>query len=251
VQVVSNLLHNAGKFTPSGGHIDLSARLRLSTIATEGELELTVSDNGIGIAPEMLPRVFDLFAQAEQRGAVRTQPGLGIGLALAQRLVEMHGGRIEAASSGLDQGSTFRVLLPVTSGVQVGDSLDSAGPFESVTRRVVVIDDNEDAAQIMALVLEALGSQVRIAYDGESALKAIAEFRPDVVLLDIGMPGMDGYETCRRIRFEPFGSDVFIVALTGWGQEQDKRHATEAGFDAHLTKPADPAMLERILSAVR
>jgi PAS domain S-box-containing protein len=251
VQVLSNLLHNAGKFTPSGGHIDVCARCRMSEISTESELELTVSDDGIGIATDMLPRVFELFAQAEQRGAVRSQPGLGIGLALAQRLVEMHGGRIEAASKGLDQGSTFRIVLPITSGIELVDSPDSDSRFETVTRRVLVIDDNEDAAGSMALWLEALGSQVRIAHDGESAVRAIAEFRPDVVLLDIGMPGMDGYETCRRIRFEPFGSDVFIVALTGWGQEQDKVLATKAGFDAHLTKPADPAVLERILSATR
>jgi PAS domain S-box-containing protein len=250
VQVVSNLLHNAGKFTLPGGHVDVSSRCTMPTIDTDGELELTVADDGIGISPEMLLRVFDLFTQGEQRKG-GTQPGLGIGLALARRLIEMHGGRIEATSKGLDQGSAFTIHLPITRGIAVDDSPQSDFAVQAETRRVVVIDDNEDAARTMAMLIEELGSETRIAHDGETGLKAIAEFRPDVVLLDIGMPGIDGYETCRQIRVEPFGSDLVVVALTGWGQEQDKSRAAEAGFDAHITKPADPAVLERILAAPR
>jgi PAS domain S-box-containing protein len=251
-QVLANLLNNAVKCTQPGGHIDVSAQCTMpATNDTAGEVGLTVADDGIGISEEMLQRVFDLFTQGPQAKGGRTQPGLGIGLALARRLVEMHGGRIDATSKGLDQGSTFSVHLPITPGLAAADSPQSDVPGETVTRRVVVIDDNEDAARTMAMLIEELGSETRVAHGGEAGLKVISEFRPDVVLLDIGMPGIDGFETCRRIRVEPFGSDLLIVALTGWGQERDKRRALDAGFDAHLTKPADPAVLERILVASR
>jgi PAS domain S-box-containing protein len=246
VQVLSNLLHNATKFTPAGGHVELTVRCPDATPESEGQLALIVSDTGVGIPPEMLPRVFDLFMQGEQGG--RAQPGLGIGLALARRLIEMHGGRIEASSDGAGRGSAFTIHLPIASRRAPADAVPATVAADRVARRVVVIDDNEDAAQTMAMLVDELGGETRVAHDGQAGLRSVAEFKPDVVLLDIGMPGIDGYEICRRIRREPFGQDVVIVALTGWGQEQDKQRAIESGFDAHLTKPADPATLERILA---
>jgi CheY-like chemotaxis protein/nitrogen-specific signal transduction histidine kinase len=244
VQVLSNLLHNAAKFTPPNGHVEISARSTApATRETDGKVTLTVSDDGVGISEKMLPRIFDLFTQGDH-----SQPGLGIGLALARRLVEMHGGRIEASSEGPGRGSVFTIDLPVARHLTQADS-DMAPRVEHVSRRVLIVDDNEDAAESLAMLIEMLGGQARIALNGEAGLQAVTEFHPDLVLLDIGMPGIDGYETCRRIRLEPAGRDVLVVALTGWGQEQDKRRAIDAGFDAHLTKPADPAVLERILSA--
>ncbi|HEX7798184.1 MAG TPA: GAF domain-containing protein [Vicinamibacterales bacterium] len=246
VQVLSNLLHNAAKFTPPHGHVEISARSTApATRDADGRIALTVSDDGAGISEKVLPRIFDLFTQGDH-----TQPGLGIGLALARRLVEMHGGRIEASSEGPGRGSVFTIELPVARHLAQTDSGDISPRVEPVvSRRVLIVDDNEDAAESLAMLIEVLGGQARIALNGHAGLQAVTEFRPDLVLLDIGMPGIDGYETCRRIRLEPFGRDVLIVALTGWGQEQDKRRAIDAGFDAHLTKPADPAVLERILSA--
>ena len=247
VQVLSNLLHNAAKFTPSNGHVTLSATcIGPDPAASAGQLVLAVSDNGVGISREMLPRVFDLFTQGEPSTG-RSQPGLGIGLALARRLIEMHGGNIEATSAGPGRGSVFTIRLPIASRVAAAELAQPSVAAERVARRIVIIDDNEDAAQMLAMLVEQRGGEARVAHDGAAGLRAIAEFRPDVVLLDIGLPGMDGYETCRRIRMEPFGADLLIVALTGWGQEQDKQRSTESGFDAHLTKPADPLVLERIL----
>jgi CheY-like chemotaxis protein len=209
---------------------------------------LSVADTGIGISPEMLPRVFDLFSQGE-RSAHRPQPGLGIGLALARRIVEMHGGRIEARSAGPDRGSEFVIQLPVP----VAEDPSSGQPStvlmrHAVQRRVLVVDDNADAADTLAALVRTLGGEARTAADGAGAVKSAREFLPDVILLDIGMPGMDGYETCRRIREHPSGHHAFIVAITGWGQDGDKLRAAESGFDAHLTKPADPAMLQRLLA---
>jgi PAS domain S-box-containing protein len=244
VQVLSNLLHNAVKFTPPNGHVEISARCTApATREVDGRVALTVSDDGVGIPEKMLPHIFDLFTQGDH-----SQPGLGIGLALARRLVEMHGGRIEACSEGPGRGSVFTIDLPVARHLAQMDSADMAPRVAHVSRRVLIVDDNQDAAESLAMLIEVLGGQARIALNGQAGLQAVAEFRPDLVLLDIGMPGIDGYETCRRIRLGPFGRDVLIVALTGWGQEQDKRRAMDAGFDAHLTKPADPAVLERILS---
>jgi PAS domain S-box-containing protein len=247
VQVLSNLLHNAAKFTPSGGRVDLSAAcIRPNGSSGAGELVLSVSDSGMGISKEVLPRVFDLFMQGEPSTG-RSQPGLGIGLALARRLIEMHGGRIEATSDGPGQGSAFTLHLPIAGRIVAVDSTPARAAVEQAARRIVIIDDNEDAAHMLAMLVDELGGESFVAHDGHAGLRAVSEFRPDVVLLDIGMPGMDGYETCRRMRMEPFGTDLVIVALTGWGQEQDKQQAMDAGFDAHLTKPADPATLERIL----
>jgi len=246
VQVVSNLLHNATKFTDPGGFIHVSARLSGDDGPAPRSLLLSVADSGIGISADFLPRVFDLFTQGDRGSA---QPGLGIGLALARRLVEMHGGRIDVRSEGAGRGSEFRIELPLSTQVPAS-RIPAAVERRSIECRVIVIDDNRDAASATAMLVEALGGECRTAADGECALRDIRASRPDVVLLDIGMPGVDGYETCRRIRRE-FGDDIFVVALTGFGQEQDKARAQDAGFSAHLTKPADPAALTHLLVGCR
>ena len=242
VQVISNLLHNATKFTDSGGSVRVSARISPSGASVAGELRLSVMDSGIGIAADFLPRVFDLFTQGD-RGS--SQPGLGIGLALARRLVEMHGGRIEVHSDGPGHGSEFIIWLPVSSGALRDRTREKVGD-QGVDCRVIVIDDNRDAAVMTAMLVEELGGECKIAYDGESGLREMLNYQPDVVLLDIGMHGVDGYETCRRIRND-FGDQLVVVALTGFGQAQDKEKAARAGFSAHLTKPANPAELAHIL----
>ena len=247
VQVISNLLHNATKFTDAGGHIALTAAV-VDDGSGQNELVLSVSDTGIGISSEMLPRVFDLFTQSE-RSMHRPQAGLGIGLALAHRIVEMHGGRLEARSGGASCGSTFTIHMPVIDVVSdLSDSRPAAMSPPQVKRRVLIVDDNIDAAETLASLVHTLGGEARTATDGASGIQCASVFTPDIILLDIGMPEMDGYETCKRIRQENFGKRMFIVALTGWGQDDDKRRAAVAGFDAHLTKPADPHALERLFA---
>ncbi len=246
VQVISNLLHNATKFTDPGGFIHVSARVSEGDASRPRSLRLSVADSGIGIPADFLPRVFDLFTQGDGESS---QPGLGIGLALARRLVEMHGGRIEVRSEGSGQGSEFRIELPLSTLVPAS-SITAAVERQSIECRVIVVDDNRDAATATAMLVEALGGTCRTAPDGERALREMRDLKPDVVLLDIGLPGVDGYETCRRIRRE-FGDDILVVALTGFGQEQDKARALNAGFSAHLTKPADPAALTHLLVQCR
>jgi signal transduction histidine kinase/integral membrane sensor domain MASE1/ActR/RegA family two-component response regulator len=245
VQVISNLLHNATKFSHAGGRIAIRARVATDAAGADA-LVLTVADQGIGIAGDLLPHVFDLFTQGARPGAGGAA-GLGIGLALTQRIVEMHGGRVEARSGGPGLGAEFAVYMP---GVQPasGATRAAADPREpqALNRRVLVVDDNADAANMMALLVRTLGAEVRTAYDGPGGIQAATEFLPDVVLLDIGMPGMDGYDTCRQLR-QRLGRGPVVVAITGWGQERDQARAFDAGFDAHFTKPADPAVLERLL----
>ena len=242
VQVISNLLHNAAKFTEAGGSIGVSAQLTPADAAGVQALSLSVSDSGIGIPVEFQPQVFELFSQGARNSS---EPGLGIGLALARRLVEMHGGEIEVRSQGAGHGSEFVIRVPVSEGTPLLD-VPVSSRMSRVDCRVLVIDDNSDAASTVAMLIEQLGGECMTAHDGESGLRGILEYRPEVVLLDIGMPGMDGYETCRRIR-QDFGEELVVVALTGFGQEQDKDAAVTAGFDAHLTKPADPAALLDVL----
>jgi CheY-like chemotaxis protein len=249
VQILSNLLHNAAKFTPPGGRIDVVAELSSREGAEAHEAAITVTDTGIGIAPELLPRMFDLFVQGKGL-AGSAQGGLGIGLALVKRLVEMHGGRVEARSSGLEQGTQITIRLPVAAATFTAQQASPSSGASGVGSRVLIVDDNEDAARTLAMLVVKLGGESHIAGDGPTGLQAITEFRPHVVLLDIGMPGMDGYETCRRIRQAPGGAEIFVVALTGWGQEDDKQRALGAGFDLHLTKPADPAAVSRLLGDV-
>jgi CheY-like chemotaxis protein len=206
-----------------------------------GALCIRVADTGIGIPEAILPRIFELFAQAENAGRVR-QSGLGIGLALARRLAEMHGGTLVAKSDGADRGSEFSLRVPLAARQQAVHQPASESHYSLGGIRVAVIDDNRDAADIMGMLIEEQGGSVRVAYDGTSGIAAAREFRPDVLLLDIGMPDMDGYEVCRRLRVE-LGTELRIIALTGWGQDQDKRSAFQSGCDAHLTKPADPQQL--------
>ncbi|MGH9322388.1 MAG: hybrid sensor histidine kinase/response regulator, partial [Vicinamibacteria bacterium] len=248
-QVLSNLLHNACKFTPPGGGISLTADLTTPPSDGRSELRLSVKDTGVGIPPDMLTRVFDLFEQVGNEQ--RAKGGLGIGLTLARRLVEMHDGRIEAQSGGVGRGSEFILHLPVQTGDEVripyggGEALQGPG---AIKRRVLIVDDNRDAADSLASMVALLGGEVRTAHDGPSGVDAAASFRPDVILLDIGLPGLDGYEACRKIRALPWGKEILLIALTGWGKDEDKRRADDAGFNLHLMKPADPTELKRFLT---
>ena len=250
-QVFMNLLTNAAKYTDRRGRIELSARL------DGDEVVVTVKDNGIGLAIDKLASVFIMFSQVED-ALSRSRGGLGIGLSLAKRLVEMHGGRIEAHSAGLGAGSEFMVWLPVLRQAPQGPRID-AGPTstDDTTRdpvvaaaalRILVVDDNRDGAESLSELVSWHGHEVRTVFDGEAGIQAAAEFRPHVVLLDIGMPGMNGYEVCRRIRQQPWGQKMRLVALTGWGDEEAQREGREAGFDRHLTKPVDETLLMATLA---
>lgn len=240
-QIVLNLLNNAAKYTPRGGHIWLSAE-RMGQ-----EAVLTVRDTGIGIASEHLADIFQMFSQLTP-ALDRTQGGLGIGLALVHGLVELHGGTVEALSCGSGQGSEFVVRLPVAEPAQVEpDPEPTDSPPAMPQCRVLVVDDNRDAADSLAMMMELLGHQVRTAYDGAAAMQQAAEFKPDVAVLDIGLPKLNGYEVARYIRAQSWGAEMVLVAITGWGQLRDKQRAVQAGFDHHFTKPVDPADLEALL----
>ena len=243
VQVISNLLDNAVKYTDAGGQIRISAKLTSNGGAAKA-LTLTLSDSGVGISEASLPQLFEPFTRGDAE--TRRAHGLGIGLALARRLIEMHGGSIEARSEGRGSGSEFTIRLPVTD-ASAGTSVESSPEVRRINRRIVVIDDDADVAKSIARLVSALGGESRVAHNGEDGLALVRDFRPDVVLLDIGMPKMDGIETCRRIRKE-FGSTILVAAMTGWGREQDKQAAFRAGFDVHLTKPPDPKALMRLLA---
>lgn len=246
IQVLSNVLNNSVKFTDRGGRIDLAAEI--DTAASPAQLTLTVTDSGAGIAPATLPHIFDFFVQGDTPG--RGKSGLGIGLGLARQLVELHGGSIDAQSDGVGRGSTLTLRLPVLAEAAVRFTKEVVRtPTPFIGRRVVVIDDNEDAADTLAALVAALGAEAATAYSGPDGLRRVADLRPDIVLLDIGMPDLDGYETCRRLRAEPFGQSAYIVALTGFGQLHDRERALADGFDAHLTKPADPRILQELLAA--
>lgn len=238
-QVLSNLLNNSAKYTERGGHIRVCVR-REGTNAS-----ISVTDDGIGIPAEMLPRVFEMFVQGKSYHA---EGGLGIGLWLAKGVVERHGGRIEARSDGLGTGSEFVVRIPLLAGVDRDAAVAPANPpSASPVRRVLVVDDMRDAADTLALLLETLGYETKIAYGGEDALQLGGGFLPDVIFLDIGMPTIDGFETCRRIRQSEWGRTVYVVALTGWGQAQDRRRTKDAGFDHHMIKPVDSDALSSLL----
>jgi PAS domain S-box-containing protein len=244
-QVVSNLLNNAAKYTEKGGHIWL-------TVAREGaEAVLRVRDTGVGIAPEMLPHVFELFTQAD-RSLDRSQGGLGIGLTLVRQLVQMHGGQVLASSDGQGVGSEFVVRLPILSQMREGGGA-RAKPAPAYAappcRRILMADDNEDFAELTGRLLERKGGhKVKVVYDGPAALAAARTFRPEVAFLDIGLPGINGYELAQQLRNEPGLEEVLLVALTGYGQEGDRRRAREAGFDEHLTKPTRFDTLQRVLA---
>ncbi|MDY3553442.1 response regulator [Gemmata sp. JC717] len=241
-QVFSNLLTNSAKYTPPGGRIGLRAEVR------DGALVVTVRDNGLGIPPDYLPRIFDMFSQAD-RVVERASGGLGIGLALVKGLVEMHGGNVTAASDGPDQGSAFTVSLPLP-GAPTGDAqpLGVPAPAKARPRRVLVVDDNRDAAESLAMLLELLGNEVHVGHDGLEAIELAEQLRPDVILMDVGMPRLNGLEATAQIRTRPWAAPVVIIALTGWGQESDRERTRQAGCNAHLVKPVQLTDLERVLS---
>jgi signal transduction histidine kinase/ActR/RegA family two-component response regulator len=241
-QVFSNLLNNAAKYTDRGGHISVSVA------CSDSYAVVAVADDGIGIPPSALEGIFDMFSQVDARDS-RAQSGLGIGLTIVRRLVEMHGGEARAESAGPGQGSRFIVTLP-----RVRDARPRAMPapapaVDGARHRVMVVDDNRDSADTMGAVLRKLGAEVCVVHSGPAALEAFGKFRPGVVFLDIGMPGMDGYEVARRIRERSDAEGAVLVALTGWGQDRDRSRTADAGFHHHLVKPADFAALGAVLSS--
>jgi CheY-like chemotaxis protein len=240
-QILVNLLSNAAKYTPEGG------RILVRTFAIDGQAVFKIKDTGVGIAAEMLPRVFELFTQAD-RSLDRSQGGLGIGLTVVRKLAEMHGGSVSATSEGLGRGSEFTVRLPLTTApsqiVVPAESL----PALPTPQRILVVDDNVDMAQSLGKLLQQAGHTITTVYDGPSALEAAREFKPNVILLDIGLPGLDGYRVAEALRREPAFSQVRLVAVSGYGQLEDRNRAKAAGFDHHLVKPVDFAELTTFIA---
>ena len=241
-QVFSNILSNASKYSQPG------ATIRVAAEASAGEVVVTTIDDGIGISAETLPTIFEMFSQAPQAMA-HAPGGIGIGLALVKGLVELHGGRVTARSKGVGHGSSFEVRLPAATAPR--EIAGAVEPERSLNgRRILVVDDNRDGADSLAMILEIGGHSVETSYDGPSAVARAAIFAPHVVFLDLGMPGMDGFETARRIRALPQGAAMTLIALTGWGQDRDRHLTREAGFDAHLVKPIDPMAIEDLLTTL-
>jgi CheY-like chemotaxis protein len=243
-QVFSNLLINAGKYTDPGGQIQLRAHQE------SGSVLVSIIDNGIGISAELLPRVFTMFFQSQQ-ALGRAEGGLGIGLSLVRGLVVLHGGSVQARSDGLGRGSEFTVRLPT--GALLPECLDAEMETESFAAdaglKILVVDDNRDAADTCAMLLEASGHHVQTAYTGRQALELARTFRPHALLLDIGLPDIDGYKLAERVRATPWGRSAILVAVTGWGQEQDRLRSVEAGFDQHLVKPISAETVESLLQS--
>jgi len=247
-QVISNLLNNAAKYTPDGGTITLTAR------QTDDTVQIEVKDTGIGLSPYMLTKVFDMFSQVDPSMA-RTQGGLGIGLTLARRLTEMHNGTVEATSDGPGKGSTFTVTLPYTERAQTPTGEVTMEnrvnePFQGKSHRVLVVDDQVDVAQSLKELLSLLGQDTHIAYNGPDALQAAKDFKPELIFLDIGLPGMTGFDVARTLRAHEETPKPRLIAVTGWGDEHNISLAREAGFDRHLTKPVDPLEIERVLKTL-
>ena len=248
-QVFLNLLNNAAKYSEPGGHIRLSA-------AREGsDVVVSVRDSGIGIPAAQLTRVFEVFVQVDTSWR-RVQGGLGVGLSLVKEFVGLHGGRVEVHSDGPGKGSEFVVRLPAASRGRAAEGRSRAAEGRAERshgpqRRILVVDDNRDAAESLAMMLRIMGHEVRIAHDGAAAVAAAAEFRPELVLMDLGMPVLDGYEAARRIRAQPWKDRAFLVALTGWGADDDHRRTHDAGFDRHLVKPVDPDALLKMIAEMR
>jgi signal transduction histidine kinase/ActR/RegA family two-component response regulator len=242
-QVFSNLFNNAAKYAECPGDIRVRAWRENGTVA------VSVRDDGIGIDPGMLAHVFEMFAQVDGTHR-RSQGGLGIGLTLVRSLVQLHGGSVSAHSEGIGRGSEFVVRLPLATGAEATTAAPEPLPTETPPMRVLVVDDNRDAADSLGVLLGFLGYVVEVAHDGLGALRAVERFRPALVLLDLGMPEMDGYEVARRLRAQPDGQGLVIVALTGWGQEEDRLRSRQAGFDHHLVKPTDIDALQRLFAEV-
>jgi signal transduction histidine kinase/ActR/RegA family two-component response regulator len=243
VQIFANVLNNAVKFTPRGGHISFAAEDEVA------EAVVRIRDTGIGIAPGVLPRVFDMFQQAEPI-LERSVGGLGIGLTLARRLVEMHDGRIAISSPGEGKGTEVEIRLPITSGQASTAVGDEPPPPAKRDLRVLIVEDNIDAAEMLDLTISQLGHATRVTHDGGSAIAIAIEFAPDLILLDIGLPVMNGYAVVQKLRALPNFRHVHVAAVTGWGQEEDRRKAREAGFDSHFTKPLSPTLLEDLLATI-
>jgi CheY-like chemotaxis protein/anti-sigma regulatory factor (Ser/Thr protein kinase) len=243
-QVLSNLLTNAAKYTRPQGSIGVAARIE------QGELVMTVRDDGIGISAEDLPKVFGMFAQVRS-AQDHSAGGLGIGLALAKGIIDLHGGRIEVSSPGPGCGSQFTVRLPGASRARaaVVEPRVAINGRAAPNKRILLADDNRDAAESLAIILRLEGHEVHLAHDGPAALAAFEANKPDVALLDIGMPRANGYEVARQIRAEPGGRDVLLIAITGWAQDSDKARSRAAGFDHHLTKPIEPQSLIELLAS--
>ena len=241
-QVVGNLLNNACKFTDKGGEVWLKVERKAS------QAVIVVRDNGIGIAPEQLPRVFGMFSQVDT-SLERSHGGLGIGLTLVKTLVEMHGGTVEAHSAGLGHGSEFVVRLPIAVDAPRPAPSSRAATAAVTGRRVLIVDDNEDGADSLAMMLRLAGHETETAHDGLQAIAVAERFRPDAMLLDIGLPLLNGYEVCRRIRQQPWGAGLLMVAVTGWGQDEDRERSKEAGFDTHVVKPVDPTAIMKMLAS--
>jgi signal transduction histidine kinase len=241
-QVFANLLNNSAKFTPHGGHVWLAVEQEGSDVVVK------VRDNGVGIPPDMLPRIFDMFTQVDH-SLERSQGGLGIGLNLVRGLAEMHGGRVEVRSDGPGKGSEFVVRLSVMLSPDRGYGQDGSNRCTSAYR-ILVVDDSQDSVDSLGMLLELRGHETRTASDGLEAVAVATAFRPDLVLLDIGLPKLNGYDACRRIREQPWGETIVIIALTGWGQEEDKCRSKEAGFNLHMVKPVDPVALEKLMAGL-
>jgi CheY-like chemotaxis protein/anti-sigma regulatory factor (Ser/Thr protein kinase) len=241
-QIIANLLTNASKYSDPETVIELAAE------QSGPEVVVSVRDQGEGIAPGMLERIFDMFVQ--ESSTTHRESGLGVGLALVKGLVELHGGTVEARSPGRNKGSEFRLRLPVGRGVTppAGQPSVDAAAGNNRMRRVLIADDNRDAAQTLALLLQMGGHQVTVAHDGDEALRLATRDRPEVVVLDIGMPKLNGYEVASRLRAEPWSGKLTLVAVTGWGQAEDRKRALESGFDQHFTKPIDPKALLQLMA---
>ncbi|HVU51947.1 MAG TPA: ATP-binding protein [Polyangia bacterium] len=244
-QVFSNLIGNAAKYTARGGHIEVTAESRAN------EVVVSVKDDGIGISAELLPRVFEIFSQGE-RALDGAEDGLGLGLSLVKGLVELHGGHVEAHSEGVGKGSTFVVHLPAGAEdtLAAAPPAPSAAPRLGARSRVLIADDLRDITDSLAIVMRRVGFEVHTAYDGEQAVARFEEVKPHVVILDLGMPKLDGYEACRRIRARPGGQALTLIALTGWGGKVVHQRTGAAGFDHHLVKPVDPAALLELLASL-
>ena len=246
IQVIANLLTNAAKYTDEGGDIFLS------TEQSNGQVMISVRDTGIGISAELLPRVFDLFIQGD-RSLARSEGGLGIGLTLVRRLVEMQDGTVNAISEGLGRGSEFVVSLPLIPEEVlplVEKSIKPENLNGSPSRRVLIVEDNKDGADTLAMLFKIMGHQVRVTYTGADGLRAAETQRPDVVMLDIGLPGMNGYEVAKRLKGLPNSKSTMLIAMTGYGQEEDRQRSRDAGFDYHLVKPVDLEQLNRLLKSM-
>jgi CheY-like chemotaxis protein len=243
-QVFQNLLNNAAKYTERGGRIWLLAERQ------DNDVVVRVKDTGVGMPPDTLPRLFEMFYQVD-RSLERAQSGLGVGLALVRRLVEAHSGRVEARSEGVGKGSEFIVRLPVLvqppTIVAIPQQVEQQRKVSGL--RILIADDNRDSADLFAMFLEMMGNKVQTAYDGLAAVEEAERFRPDAVLLDIGMPRLNGEDACRRIRSTPWGRDAILIAVTGWDNEENRRRIAEAGFEAHLVKPVDPSSVAELLAS--